>query len=83
MTSVRLPTEIVQKLDALAKRKHTSKSALIKEALEAYLEQETQGKTAYELGEPYFGRFGSGDGSLSVNYKDRLKDKIRARKNPG
>ena len=72
MTTVRLPLEIEQRLEILAREKHKSKTELIKEALE---------KDSYELGEEYFGRYGSGDGSLSVSYKEKIKDKINAKRN--
>jgi hypothetical protein len=38
--------------------------------------KEESEKDSYELGEEYFGRYGSGDGSLSVSYKDKIKGKI-------
>jgi len=72
MTTVRLPLKIEQRLEILAREKHKSKTELIKEALE---------KDSYELGEEYFGRYGSGDGSLSVLYKEKIKDKINAKRN--
>ncbi len=81
MTTVRLPLEIEQRLEILAREKHKSKTELIKEALEKYFYQEESEKDSYELGEEYFGRYGSGDGSLSVSYKEKIKDKINAKRN--
>ena len=81
MTTVRLPLEIEQRLEILAREKHKSKTELIKEALEKYFHQEESEKDSYELGEEYFGRYGSGDGSLSVSYKEKIKDKINAKRN--
>jgi len=81
MTTVRLPVEIEQKLDFLSKTKHKSKTELIKEALEDLFHQEEFEKDSYELGEEYFGKYGSGDGTLSVNYKKLLKGKICAKRN--
>jgi len=40
-------------------------------------DQDEQG--SYELGEMYFGRHGSGKGSLSKEYKTLVKEKLRAR----
>jgi predicted DNA-binding protein len=80
MTTVRLPLEIEQRLEILAREKHKSKTELIKEALEKYFHQEESEKDSYELGEEYFGRYGSGDGSLSVSYKEKIKDKINAKR---
>ncbi len=81
MTTVRLPLEIEQRLEILARKKHKTKTELIKEALEKYFYQEESEKDSYELGEEYFGRYGSGDGSLSVSYKEKIKDKINAKRN--
>ena len=82
MTTVRLPVEMEQKLDSLSRLKHKSKTELIKEALKVFFYQEESEKDSYELGEEYFGRYGSGDGSLSINYKRMLKGKINAKYNP-
>ena len=79
MTTVRLPIEIEQKLEILSRTKHKSKTEVIKEALENLFCQEEEEKDSYELGEEYFGKYGSGDGSLSINYKKMLKHKINAK----
>jgi predicted DNA-binding protein len=81
MTTVRLPIEIEQRLEILARKKHKSKTDIIREALEKLFIQEESEKDSYELGEEYFGKYGSGDGTLSVTYKDKLKDKINAKLN--
>jgi predicted DNA-binding protein len=81
MTTVRLPFEVEQRLETLARKKHKSKSEIIKEALERLFFQEESQKDSYELGEEYFGRYGSGDGSLSVTYKDKIRNKINAKFN--
>jgi predicted DNA-binding protein len=79
MTTVRLPVQIEQKLDSLAKLKHKSKSELIKEALEAFFHEEEAEKDSYEIGKDYFGKYGSGDSSLSVTYKMKIKEKLNAK----
>ena len=78
MTTVRLPIEYEQKLIALAEQKNKTKSELIKEALDIFFHKTEAEKNSYELGERYFGRHGSGDGFLSVRYKQRVKEKIHA-----
>lgn len=83
MTSVRLPQDVEQKLEILSRKKHKSKSDLIKEALEHMFQAEASEKDSYQIGESLFGLFGSGDGSLSTEYKSKLKDKIRAKRNSG
>jgi predicted DNA-binding protein len=82
MTTVRLPVEIESKLTILAEKKHKSKSEIIKEALDNLFYKEEIEKDSYEIGESYFGQYGSGDGSLSVTYRNKLKDKINAKINP-
>jgi len=81
MTTVRLPLDIEQKLEILSRAKHKSKTELIKEALENLFYQAESEKDSYEIGEGYFGKFGSGNGSLSVDYKKILKGKINAKYN--
>ncbi len=80
MTTVRLPTEIEQKLEAISQEKHKSKSEIIKEALEKLFSAEESERNSYELGQEHFGRYGSGDGSLSVTYKEKIKGKINAQR---
>jgi hypothetical protein len=77
--SVRLPLEMGQKLAAFSRVKNTTKSEIIKSALENFFSQEESERDSWEVGESYFGRYGSGDGGLSVTYKQRLKEKLRAR----
>jgi hypothetical protein len=71
-----------QKLESAANTENTSKSEIIKEALEQYFRREEE-QNSWELGEPYFGKYGSrggsGDGNLSTDYKNRLKGKIGAK----
>ena len=81
MTTVRLPVEIEQKLDSLSRSKHKSKTDLIKEALEVFFFQEEGEKDSFEIGQEYFGKYGSGIGSLSTTYKMRIKEKLHAKYN--
>jgi predicted DNA-binding protein len=81
MTTVRLPMEIEQKLEILSRQKHKSKTDIIREALENLFRAEESEKDSYELGEAYFGKYGSGDGTLSVNYKNKIKEKLNAKFN--
>lgn len=77
MTTARLSDELEEKLEAVAQARHCSKSDMVKEALVKYLDAEESEKSSWELGETYFGKYGSGDGNLSSDYKNRLKTKIR------
>jgi hypothetical protein len=83
MTTARLPYEIEQKLEAASKAQGKPKSEFVREALAQYFDQEETGKSSWELGEPYFGRYASGEGDLSLTYKDRLKERIGAKRRPG
>lgn len=82
MTTVRLPIEIEQKLQLMAVSKHKTKSEIIKEALEILFSNQESEIDSYELGKDDFGKYGSGKGNLSTDYKNILKDKIRAKHNP-
>ncbi len=81
MTTVRLPLEIEQRLEMLSREKHKSKTELIKNALENLFHQEESEKDSYELGKELFGKYGSGDGTLSVSYKKKMKVKINDKLN--
>jgi len=35
-----------------------------------------EGKSSYEIGKAYFGKYGSGKGTLSQNHKKLLKQKL-------
>jgi predicted DNA-binding protein len=79
MTSVRLPTDLEHKLAMIARKKRTSKTNVIREALEKLFTQEDTEQDSYALGEEYFGKYGSGDGSLSTTYKHKLKEKLNVK----
>ena len=80
MTSVRLPLEVEQRLEIISRKRNKSKSEIIKEALENLFIADSNEKDSYEIGCDFFGKYGSGDGSLSTTYKSKLRDKINATK---
>jgi len=80
-TSARLPVETRNKLLALSRIKKKTMSQIIIESLDMYYEREESGIDSYTLGLPYFGKYGSGEGDLSTTYKQRIKEKLRARQN--
>ena len=80
MTTVRLPADLEKKLDSASRADKRSKSELIKEALERYFDRDEPEKDSYELGKEYFGLYGSGEGTLSTNYKARIKEKLDAKR---
>ena len=77
MLTVRINKEIEKKLDNYSQQKNLSKSAIVKEALEAYLTKAQLNDSPYELGQDLFGKDGSGNASASTTYKSKLKKKIR------
>ena len=81
LTTARLPPDTLSKLLILARIKGKTKSDIIKESLDMYYEQEEKEIDSYTLGLPYFGKYGSGRGDLSTTYKERIKEKLRDRKN--
>jgi len=81
VTTARLPLDIRNRLVSMAKIKGKTKSDIIKESLEMYFDHEENELDSYTLGLPYFGKYGSGIGDLSTTYKQRLKEKLRAKQN--
>jgi hypothetical protein len=79
MTTARLSYELEDRLDTAARVKHMTKSAMVQEAVAQYLAQDETEKSSYELGLPYFGKYGSGQGDLSVTYKNRVREKLDAK----
>ncbi|GMO69641.1 MAG: hypothetical protein Ta2A_17820 [Treponemataceae bacterium] len=81
MVTARIPAAMEQRLTFFSNIRHTSKSELVKKALEEFLyKQEIMGDSL-AIGEPYFGKYGSGDTDRSVTYKQRIKDKLHAKRN--
>ncbi len=82
MISVRLDKKLEEQLNFYAKEQNIPKSKIIKESLAFYfkmLEEKEQKKSAYELGQDLFGKYSSNKGDLSRTYKEKIKEKIRAK----
>ena len=79
MISLRLPKELEEKLESMSKKEQLTKSDMIREALEIYLVDKEKSKQPYKLGEDLFGKYGSGDGKLSKEYKKKVKEKIHGK----
>jgi Arc/MetJ-type ribon-helix-helix transcriptional regulator len=73
--TVKLPETLAARLDAVAKRRRSSKSVLIRDALEAFLQdgQRAHNLSCYELTSDLAGCLSSGVGDLSSN-KEHLED---------
>jgi predicted transcriptional regulator len=81
--TIRLEPELQEAIDQAAQAQGVTRSELIRECLQHYLEEQGKKPTAWELGEEAFGRHASGRNDLSVNRKKILSEKLRARQNPG
>jgi hypothetical protein len=81
ITTARLPMDTRLRLDTLARVKNKTKSEIIIEALEMYYAKEEENIDSFTLGLPYFGKYSSGIGDLSVTYKQRIAEDLRARQN--
>ena len=77
MISLRLSNDLEHKLSKISKTENISKSELIKRALLLYFEKYQQSQNPYNLGKDLFGKYGSGIGTLSKDYKNILKEKLR------
>ena len=77
MISLRLSTDLDDKLNQIAKNEKISKSEIVKRALVLYFEDYQKSHSPYDLGSDLFGKYGSGNGSLSQNYKNILEGKLR------
>ena len=78
VTTARLPLDTRNKLHILSKTKNKTKSDIIKESVDMYYEYAQNEIDSFTLGEPYFGRYGSGEDDRATAYRQRIKEKIRA-----
>ena len=77
MTTARLPLDTRNKLVVLSRIKGKSKSDIIKESLEMYYEREEMDLDSFTLGEPFFGKYASGETDRASTYKERIKVRIK------
>ena len=80
ITTARLPADTRNKLVALARIKSKTKSDIIKEAIEVFYEREENEIDSFTLGEPSFGRYGSGESDRATTYKERIRKKLSGKK---
>ena len=81
ITTARLPADTRNKLLTLSRLKGKTKSDIIKESLDMYYASEENEIDSFTLGESFFGRYGSGEEDRATTYKERVKEKIRAKHN--
>jgi Arc/MetJ-type ribon-helix-helix transcriptional regulator len=83
--TVRLGKELEDFLEKESKVEGKTKSEIIRKCLKEYYQSVRHKKSAWELGEPYFGLEGSGDPDHSFKRKAEIRKKIHEkhrRKNP-
>ena len=79
MLSVRLPEELEKRVKQIATAERRTKTEIVRAALEVYVESKGKVGSSYDLGKGLFGRHGSGRSDLSVSYKGKVKERIRAK----
>lgn len=79
MIALRLDPNLEKKINTVAKNLGLTKSDLIRKSLIEYLGK-LESPSAWELGKDFFGRYSSGLKNLSVDRKQILKEKIRAKR---
>ena len=79
--TVRLPDELEARLRARLADADVAMSEYVRQAIAEKLAREPDEKrpSAYELGKHLFGKYSSGRSDLSENYKEVLKEKLRAK----
>ncbi len=78
MITLRLDPKLEQSINNTAKYLGLTKSELIRRSIQEYLKRISD-QTPWDLGKDLFGKYSSGSGSLSVQRKQILKRKIRAK----
>lgn len=79
MITLRLDPQLEQQVSHTAKHLGLSKSEFIRKSLIDYIEKLGK-QNAWEAGQDLFGKYASGRRDLSLNRKEILKDKIRAKR---
>jgi len=74
--SVRLPEGLEHEVDQLAKAENKTRTEIVKEALQSYLQGRRVRLTPYQLGVDLFSVGSGGSEDLSQTYKARLKEKL-------
>ena len=81
MISLRLPSDLEEKLAEISNIENRTKTEIIKESLLLYIKARESEKSPFELGKKYFGRYKSGISDKSVNHKEKIRAKLRKKQN--
>ena len=79
MVTLRLDAKLEQAINKTAKNLGLSKSELIRKSIYDYLGRLSK-QNAWEVGEALFGKYSSGLSNLSINRKELIKRKIKAKR---
>jgi hypothetical protein len=76
MISINLSSDYESQLNEIARNENTTISEIVEKAIRLYLNRHALQETPYHLGKDLFGKYGSGKGNLSQNYKKILRKKL-------
>ena len=79
MITLRLDPDLEKAVSTTARNLGLTKSDLIRQSLVEYLEK-ISSLNAWDLGHDLFGKYSSGKGNLSVDRKEIVKAKIKAKR---
>lgn len=79
MVTIRLDPALEEAISKTVKKLGLTKSELIRQSIIEYLDR-LKKPTAWELGKDISGRHSSGMGNLSVDHRNLVKDKIKAKR---
>jgi predicted transcriptional regulator len=79
MITLRLDPKLEQDLNNTANNLGLSKSELIRRSIHDYIGRLSK-QNAWEVGEELFGKYSSGLGNLSIDRKELIKNKIKAKR---
>ncbi len=80
MITLRLDQKLETDIQITATMMGLSKSELIRASVAEFIKKQKK-PNAWELGSELFGKYASGKGNLSINRKELMKEKIRAKRN--
>lgn len=81
MITVRLNEHLERTLKSLAEKEGLTKSALIRHCLEEFVTRKQIEDSPWNIGKDLFGKYGSGQGDLSIHRKQIVRAKIHAKFN--
>lgn len=79
MITLRLDQKLETDIQITATMMGLSKSELIRVSVAEFIKKQKK-PNAWELGSELFGKYASGKGNLSINRKELIKEKIRAKR---